>query len=93
MLFGADPDALLILLEFKERNDAVLHELGGYRAANQQGEFGGTNCEVLFNLHDIQLVSSALCLNRKHIVSALLVHAYVDFIGLDCPISGVVVRR
>ena len=55
--------------------DAIGHELGGDRAAQQRRKLARADREVLFNLHDAQFVRAALGLDREDLVEALILGA------------------
>ena len=46
-------------------------------------QFVGAERHVLLDLHPIESVSSTLGLDWYHIMATALVHADVDFVGLD----------
>ena len=75
VLLRTDADARLALYKLEQGNDAVGHELGGDRAAQQRRKLARADREVLFNLHDAQFVRAALGLDREDLVEALILGA------------------
>jgi len=45
-------DSLFSLLQLKQRNQVIGHELSGNRSANQFRKLDGAHCQVLLDLHD-----------------------------------------
>jgi len=77
VLLCRDEDTLLPLFQFEEGNEIILHELGSDRSTNQGRELGGADCDILFDLDNIDRIISALCLNREYVVRTSLVESNV----------------
>ena len=82
MLLLEDGDALFIRLKGKKANDIRTHKLSADWAADQRGKSLGAHGQVLLNLNDVQDVSAAFGLHRKHIVRSPAVKADVYLIRL-----------
>ena len=54
MSLGGYSDSLLGLLQLKQRNQIIGHELGSDGSADQSGELDGTHCQVLLDLHNAE---------------------------------------
>ena len=84
VLFLSHNHSIVTFFKEEKRNKIIDHKLSGYGLADKSRKLCLTQCKVLLNLDDSDLIiSAALRLNRKNILCPASVHPYVDFIGLD----------
>lgn len=77
--------ALLSLVdrELEKRDHVVGHELRSNRTAHEGGILLRTECHVLHDLHDANLVITSLRLNGDDVVGTTLVNSDIQLVSLD----------
>ncbi len=71
---------LLALLETEECDQILGYKLRADGLADQRRELARAHREVLFDLHDAQLVTLPLCLDRQDILGTTTIQADVHLI-------------
>ena len=80
-----DPHLVVLQGQFEQRDNVVLHELGGDGPAAHAGEALFGEPDVLCGLNDADAVPPALRLDGNDMVAAVPVEPDIEFVDLDLP--------
>ena len=71
MFFVTNRHLFICNFEFEQRDYIIAHELGSNWPAYERRKFFCAQCDVLFNLHNAQLIPPAFCLHWKDVMNAV----------------------
>ncbi len=83
MFLGGDGDSAFALLKLEQSDQVVAHELCADRTTDQGTKLGGAERDILFDLHDAQLIPATLRLDGKYVVGSSPVDSNVNLISFD----------
>lgn len=81
-LFG-NLDLPILQRQFKQRDDLILHELGGNGTATQSGKFFFDEANVLCGLNDADLVLAAFGLDGDDVLTPMSIEPDIQLIDLN----------
>jgi hypothetical protein len=88
MTFSGNRQAVIAFFQLEHRQSLSMHKLGCQGPAKQTWKFAFTNCDVLFDLNQVEKVPTSFGLDGENIMRALFVDAHVDLVGLHLTEAG-----